>query len=278
VAFGSHPWVRGRGVMTRALRLLLDWGFEQRGLETVIWWAHEGNWASRKLAWRLGFSCDGTIRHWLPQRGRLLDAWTGVLLATDERRPRHPWLDVPTIHGDKVVLRRHRHEDVSRIEEACGDARTAYWLGQMPSPYTRADAERFLLGRGELAATGRGIGWAVADPVTDRLVGNISVFDLKPRREAEVGYWTHPDARGRGVMSQACRLAIRHAFIDEEDGGLGLQRLIAFAAEENGASRHVIETNGFTRIGTERRGTRLRDGRLVDTACYDLLVGEVPLG
>lgn len=278
VAYGSHPWARGRGVMTRALHLLLDWGFSERRLETVVWWAHEGNWASRKLAWRLGFSCDGTIRHWLPQRGRLIDGWTGVLLSTDERRPRHPWLDVPTIHGDTVVLRRHRPEDTSRIQEACSDERTAYWLGQMPSPYTRADAERFLLGRGELAATGRGLGWAVADPATGQLLGNISVFDLKPGREAEVGYWTHPDARGRGVMSEACRLAVRHAFIDEEDGGLGLQRLIAYAAEENVASRHVIETNGFTRVGRERRGTRLRDGRLVDTACYDLLVGDISLG
>jgi RimJ/RimL family protein N-acetyltransferase len=176
------------------------------------------------------------------------------------------------------VLRRHLPEDTSRIQEACSDERTAYWLGQMPSPYTRADAERFLLGRGELAATGRGLGWAVADPATGLLLGNISVFDLKPGREAEVGYWTHPDARGRGVMSEACRLAVRHAFIDEEDGGLGLQRLIAYAAEENVASRHVIETNGFTRVGRERRGTRLRDGRLVDTACYDLLVGDISLG
>jgi RimJ/RimL family protein N-acetyltransferase len=79
-------------------------------------------------------------------------------------------------------------------------------------------------------------------------------------------------------MSEACRLAVRHAFIDEDNGGLGLQRLIAYAAEENVASRHVIETNGFTRVGRERRGTRLRDGRLVDTACYDLLVGDISLG
>jgi RimJ/RimL family protein N-acetyltransferase len=53
VAYGSHPWVRGRGVMERALNLLLDWGFEERGLKTVIWWANRGNWASRKLAWPL---------------------------------------------------------------------------------------------------------------------------------------------------------------------------------------------------------------------------------
>ena len=69
IAYGAHPWARGRGVIVRALDLLLDWGFEQKDLRTVIWRANRGNWASRKVAWRLGFSFDGTIRQWLPQRG-----------------------------------------------------------------------------------------------------------------------------------------------------------------------------------------------------------------
>jgi RimJ/RimL family protein N-acetyltransferase len=40
IAYGSHPDVRGLGVVERALRLLLDWGFapepDGRGLEAVI--------------------------------------------------------------------------------------------------------------------------------------------------------------------------------------------------------------------------------------------------
>ena len=35
------------GTSSAALRLLLEWGFAERGLQTVIWWAHVGNWASR---------------------------------------------------------------------------------------------------------------------------------------------------------------------------------------------------------------------------------------
>src|SRR4051794_38029527 len=79
IAFGSHPDVRGQGVIERALRLLLDWGFAPhgRGLHSVIWWANDGNWPSRKLAWRLGFSFDGTVRRRLPQRGELIDGWVG---------------------------------------------------------------------------------------------------------------------------------------------------------------------------------------------------------
>ena len=240
----------------------------------MIWWANRGNWASRRTAWRLGFSCDGTLRQWLPQRGELLDAWVGVLHAGDERSPRHAWLDVPRIPGDRVLLRPFRDEDAPRIVEACSDERTAWWLGNLPSPYTRTEAEEYLLSRVELPATGHGVGWAVADPVTDLVVGSISLFDLKPGREAEIGYWTHPDARGRGVMTEACGLVVRHGFTPAADGGLGLSRILVFAAEGNTGSRRVLESNGFVRMGSERRGTELRDGSLVDTACYDQLVEE----
>ncbi|HSE71452.1 MAG TPA: GNAT family protein [Nocardioidaceae bacterium] len=273
VAFGSHPWVRGRGVMARALELLLAWGFEERGLRTVIWWANRGNWASRKLAWRLGFSFDGELRQWLPQRGELRDGWVGVLLAGDERVPRGPWYDVPRIVGDRVVLRAHRPDDVPRIVEAGADARAHHWLS-LPSPYTEETARAFLASGLERRATGKEIRWVVADPGSDELLANITLTRIKPGEDAEIGYWTHPDARGRGVMTEATRLVVRHAFIPVEDGGMGLHRVGIEAAEGNAASRHVIAANGFTETGRKRRDHRLGDGSLTDTITYDLLVSE----
>jgi RimJ/RimL family protein N-acetyltransferase len=77
--------------MERALRLLLGWGLEARTLRTVIWWAHAGNWASRKLAWRVGFSYDGCIRQWLTDRGDLVDGWVGTLVAGEPLQPREDW-------------------------------------------------------------------------------------------------------------------------------------------------------------------------------------------
>jgi RimJ/RimL family protein N-acetyltransferase len=50
IAFGSHPWTRGTGTMERACRLVLEWGFAEQGVRTVVWHAHVGNWASRRLA------------------------------------------------------------------------------------------------------------------------------------------------------------------------------------------------------------------------------------
>ncbi len=91
LGYGTHPWVRGSGAMEAALRLLVEWGFTAQGLTAIGWRAFEGNWASRKVAWRLGFRIEGTVRQLLPQRGALLDAWVGTLLATDPREPAEPW-------------------------------------------------------------------------------------------------------------------------------------------------------------------------------------------
>ena len=274
IAFGSHPWCRGRGVVERALNLLLDWGFGAQGLRTVLWRANKGNWASRKLAWRLGFSLDGTVRQWLPQRGELRDAWMGTLTATDPREPQTPWFDVPVITGDRVVLRGYRDGDAPRIKEAASEQQMQHWFHDLPSPYTLEDARAFLETRREQLASAAGLSWAVADPTSDELVANISLFDLKPGHEAEIGYWTHPDARGRGVMTEACGLVVRHAFVPVEDGGLGLRRVEVCAAEGNTASLRVIEANGFRPTGRERKASVLRDGSLVDSLRYDLLAEE----
>jgi RimJ/RimL family protein N-acetyltransferase len=252
------------------LRLLVEWGFAEQELHTIVWWANKGNWPSRKVAWRLGFSFEGTLRRWLPQRGELRDAWAGTLLRDDPREPRSTWLECPVLEADGLRLRPWRPEDAARIVEACRDERTAYWLGQLPSPYTLADAEAYLQDRIEILASGSGVGWAVVDPETDVLLASVALFDLRDGRDAEIGYWTHPDARGRGVMTRATATVVDHAF-----DGLGLRKVRVCAAVDNIASRRVIEANGFRLVGIEREGVVVRDG-LVDHAFYEMLAVERP--
>jgi RimJ/RimL family protein N-acetyltransferase len=277
IAYAAHPWARGRGVMERALRLLVEWGFAERGFQTVIWWAHRGNWASRKVAWRLGFTVEGSARQWLTQRGELRDAWVGTLLSTDPREPRTPWLDAPRIPGERVVLRRLVHDDAGRVVEACQDPTTTHWLGQIPQPYGVRLAHEFIEDRLEAAASARAVTWAIADPVSDLLVGVVNLFDVAPGAQAEVGYWVHPAARGRGVGTEATRLALRHAFVPTHDGGLGLGRVRGVAAVDNAASRRVLEKASLVEQGRERRGTLLGDGTRADVVVLDVLAEEFPL-
>jgi RimJ/RimL family protein N-acetyltransferase len=117
----------------------------------------------------------------------------------------------------------------------------------------------------------------IADPDTDDLLGNVSVFDLKNRIDntsGEIGYWSHPEARGRGVMTAAVGLAIKQAFKPIEQGGLGRRRLMLFAAEGNTASAHVAIANDFTLTGTARAAAPLRDNIFDNLLSFDLLATD----
>lgn len=263
IAYGSHPWVRGTGHMERALRLLLAWGFEHQRLETVIWLANKGNWASRRLAWKLGFTMEGTLRAWLPHRGDLRDAWAGTLLRDDPREPQRRWIDDIVLDAPGVRLRAFLESDAARVAQACRDERTRHWLAELPSPYEEEDALSFIHGRTGLRASGDGLSWAIADPETDLLLGSVGLFDLTDDLAlGEIGYWTHPEARGRGVMTTAVRLVLGHAF-----GTLGVRCVVAYAAGQNRASRHVLVASGFEDIGIEPLGAVTAEGRL-DCVAY----------
>lgn len=277
IAYGSHPWVRGRGLMERALRLLLDWGFAERDLQTVIWLARRGNWASRRLAWRLGFSFEGTLRDWLPTRGGLADAWVGTLRRGEQMTTGTPWLQPPTISSGPVVLRATSEADIPRLVEGAGDPDVQRYSQNLRehAPHDEATARARELHLREEAARGLSVAWAVADAESDELLGWIALFGVHPRREAEIGYWAHPAGRGRGAISLACRLVVRHAFVDAEDGGLGLHRVTANVAVGNDASHRVMQRAGFVRIGLERQSTLLPDGSWIDAVLYDHLADHL---
>lgn len=93
VGFWCAPDARGGGLITEAARLVVDWSLDPEGLGlgVVRWRANVGNWASRRVAWKLGFRFEGTLRRFGQQRGRLVDSWVASLVPEDPREPNEPW-------------------------------------------------------------------------------------------------------------------------------------------------------------------------------------------
>ena len=263
IAYGSHPWVRGRGVMERALRLLLDWGFAERDLHTVLWLARRGNWASRRLAWRLGFSVEGTLRDWLPQRGVLVDAWVGTFGAASRCHRAVEWLLAPRIVGDSVVLRANAEADLPRPRR--GDQRPAGAEVQPDPP--RARAPRRGEGARASARPPRGgrprrVGdWTVADARTDELLGWVALFGIQPRprgrgRLLGAPRRSRPRCGHRGLQAGRPARVRRHA----RTAGWACTGSRRTPRWTNLASCRVLERAGFTRFGVERGSTQLPDG------------------
>ncbi len=160
--------------------------------------------------------------------------------------------------------------------EACVDTQTRYWLADMPHPYTPDTARAYIQRCQDQARAGTGCHLAMADLVHDTCVGSVAVMGLagQPPDDpltGEVGYWVHPDARGRGLMAEAVRLVVAHAFRPPDAGGLGLRRLVLRAAEGNVASQHVARSAGFEQVGLARLAERLGDGSYVDLVEFDLV-------
>ena len=277
IGYGLHPWARGRGVMSRAVRLATRWAFDVVGMPVMHWECHAGNLDSWRVAWACGFSFEGTASAYSPQRGELRDAWLGILRAGDEQHSTMRWLETPVLEGPGVRLRGYTDADLPRMIEACGDPRTRHWLPSMPDPYTPESARDYVARCRLDASLGKRVTWAVADRGTDEFLADVGIFDLaRPRcpGSGEIGYVAHPSARGRGVVTEAVRLVLGHAFAPAAEGGLGCHRVQIGASWGNAASRHVAETVGFRLAGHFRLDGVLGDGTYEDGAWYDALAGD----
>ncbi|MER6959499.1 MULTISPECIES: GNAT family protein [unclassified Streptomyces] len=83
-----EPDGTGRGLITRAIRVLIDFAVEQRGIQRVEWVASAGNTPSLNVARRLGMTRDGVRRQAYPYRGVRHDLEVWSVLAQEWREAR----------------------------------------------------------------------------------------------------------------------------------------------------------------------------------------------
>lgn len=276
VGYSLHPDARGAGAAAAAVRLVVEHAFAT-GVEHLAWRAAEGNLASWRVAWRLGFRRDGVWRaQHLSSDGHVDDLWVGSLHRDEPRRPRLPWWEPAVLTGDRVRLRPWRDDDVPRVQpDAVAEL---YNEGMQPPPEKFAS---WLLARRCRMAVGQGVFWCIADATDDEPLGHLQVQHLDrdfTRGSGLLGYWLYPRARGRGVISDALDLVVPHAFTRRTDdagrSGLGLHRLQAGTDAGNRASQRALRRAGFREVGTERAVLAHDDRPPTDALSFELLAGD----
>ncbi|MGW0820817.1 GNAT family N-acetyltransferase [Streptomyces sp. NPDC002845] len=83
-----EPAGTGRGLVTRAMRVLIDFAVEQRGIHRVEWVAASGNIPSVNVARRLGMARDGVRRQSYLHHGVRQDLEVWSILAPEWREAR----------------------------------------------------------------------------------------------------------------------------------------------------------------------------------------------
>ena len=270
VGYWCVPEHRGQGVVPDALGPLCRWGFGALGAKRVEWMAQVGNYASLRSAQKAGFQVEGVLRGGMLHRGVHVDGWIAGLLPGDpnEDTGRFPSYDEQS--DGVVTLRRWRTTDAPDVARACADPDIARWL-PVPVPYTLEAAQGYVDGIVPAEWTaGTAANCAVVDAGDGSLLGAVG---LRTRDGiGEVGYWTAPCARGRGVAGRAARLHAQWG-IDQ----LQLPRIELLADVDNLPSQRAAEKAGWVREGVARavRTAPREPARRVDMVVYSLLPGEM---
>jgi RimJ/RimL family protein N-acetyltransferase len=168
-----------------------------------------------------------------------------------------------------VRLRPWRTDDVDAVLAAFADPETTLWNAGWV--HTREDAAVWLERRQDWSLSEHA-SWAVESVATGELVGSVSLHSIdRDANDAEIGYWTLPAARGRGVAALAVDAACRWGFVT-----LPIDRIELCHAVENVASGRVAEKAGFTYEGHLRRSYRYGDGVKHDELLWARLADDPP--
>jgi len=120
--------------------------------------------------------------------------------------------------------------------------------------------------RSSLEQFARNEGFAAGIWKDNNLIGVIGTLKIDwLNKKVEIGYWIARDAQGQGIVTDACRAIVNHAFAE-----WGLNRVEIQCATINQKSAAVAKRLGFKLEGT-RREAHLVGGRFNDLLVFGML-------
>ena len=193
----------GRGLVTNAVRHMIDWAFTERGLHRIEWHCTPANAPSIAVAKRLGMTREGVLRQAFNTHGRLEDLEIWALVASDSARgpaaARSPrqiaahyfemWNTGDSSIADEILCSDwldHAHPEVTGPD----DVRQSVEKTRLAQPDLRFQIDAILGDGGDLVAVAGAAVRGQSDPAATRLLWLIR---LKDGQMAEM--WTY---RGAG--------------------------------------------------------------------------------
>ncbi len=141
------------------------------------------------------------------------------------------------------------------------------WLSWV-DPTTSVDQPREYI-KTSLQAFANNEGLAAGIWCGDEFAGAVGAHKIDwLNRKVEIGYWIASKFQGRGIVTDACRALIGHAFEEWK-----LNRIEIHCATGNEKSCGIAKRLGFQFEGVRREG-QLLNGRYVDINVYAVLAGE----
>ena len=142
-----------------------------------------------------------------------------------------------------------------------------HWLPWVDATRTKDDGIAFIRSTLEMFAAHEGFTAGIWH--RERVAGVIGTHRIDWRnRRVELGYWLAREFEGRGIVTDACRVAITHLFRE-----MDLNRVEIRCAAGNAKSSAIPRRLGFKLEGTHREA-ELVNGRYHDLLVFGMLKSE----
>ena len=105
---------------------------------------------------------------------------------------------------------------------------------------TEALAFLIRMSRASLFRPGEWVQLGIAEPVADRLIGDIGIYIADDGSTAQIGFTLEPDSQGRGIATAAVREAIHLLFAATK-----VRQVFGITDQRNMASIRLLERTGF---------------------------------
>jgi RimJ/RimL family protein N-acetyltransferase len=176
------------------------------------------------------------------------------------------WRDaVPVLTGEHCALRELQAADAQPLVSILTAPEVSRFMS--PPPTTVERFARFIEWSRSEREAGRYLAFALVPHAQASPVGLLQLRQLEPEfRTAEWGVAMAPQYWGAGLFLDAARLLLDFAFTD-----LGVHRLEARAALDNGRSQAAMRKLGAVKEGVLRRSLTTADGQRLDQVLWSLL-------
>lgn len=174
------------------------------------------------------------------------------------------------LHTERLILQPTTLADVDALWPHMSNPDISRHMSWEPHA-TKEETLAFVTSVEKARSEGRSYTWTLRSKTDHELCGIFSIIGILRRHRSliydrgELAYWCAPAWQSKGIMTEAGRAVIQHAF-----GPLGLNRLLVGHHFGNPASQRLIERLGFSVIGTEHQAFE-KHGRWIDIIMYELL-------
>ena len=168
----------------------------------------------------------------------------------------------------RLLLRPFSPDDADDVTRLANDRDIAANTRNIPYPYMKPVAERWIADLSERYRNGTEVTFAITHTQEHYLIGAISLM-LKPVDErAELGYWIGRPYWNNGYATEAARVVVQFGF--EE---LRLNRIYAQHLKRNPASGRILQKIGMKYEGCLRQHIK-KWGAFEDIMYYGILKSE----